>query len=89
MFANIPVLPRLYELDNVRPVTEDGQWPDEACAFCSEAVVEKQCNLIVTDHAYAIKGPDEPTLCKLEIFNNDQDLASALVLRDMAEWIET
>lgn len=89
MFANIPVLPRLYELDNVRPVTENGQWPDEVREFCSATVVEKQCNLIVTDQAYAIKAPDEPARCKLEIFNNDKDLASALVVRGMAEWIET
>lgn len=87
MFGNVPVLPRLYELDDIQPLTENGLWPDEVRDYCSEVVVEKQCNLIVTDPAPAIKAPDEPTLCKLETFNNDLDLASALVSRGMADWI--
>lgn len=87
MFGNIPVLSRLYQLDKIRPMTEHGLWPDDVREFCSEIVVERQCNLIVTDHSFASKSPDEPTLCKLEIFTKDKDLASALVSRGMADWI--
>lgn len=87
MFGNIPVLPRLYELDNIRPLTEDGQWSNEIRDFCADSVVDHQCNLIVTDPSPGVKSPDEPTSCKLEIFTKDHDLASALVSRGMAEWI--
>lgn len=87
MFGNIPVLSRLYQLDNIRPLSENGLWPDDARDVCSEIVVERQCNLIVTDHSPASKSADEPTLCKLEIFTKDKDLASALVSRGMADWI--
>lgn len=87
MFGKIPVLPRLYELDNIRPVNENELWPDNVREYCSETVVEKQCHLIVTDDAPATKSPDEPILCKLEIFNHNHDLASELVSLGMAEWI--
>lgn len=88
MFGNIPELSRLYQLDNVRPFTENGSWPDEVRAFCSETIVEHHCNVIVTDDLAASKAPGEPILCKLEIFTKDIDLASALVARKMADWIQ-
>lgn len=89
MFGNIPVLSRLYQLDNVRPLSENGLWPEKVRDFCSETVVERQCNLIITDHSAESKSPDEPTLCKLEMFTKDKDLATALVSRGMADWIRT
>ena len=89
MFGNIPVLSRLYQLENIRPLNGNEWWPEEVREFCSETVVERQCNLIVTDPSPELKSHDEQTLCKLEIFTKDKDLASALVTRGMADWIET
>lgn len=89
MFGDIPVLSRLYQLDNIRSKSEDGLWPDYVREFCGDLVVERQCNVIVTDHLYTTKSPDQPTLCKLEIFTRDRDLATALVTREMADWIGT
>lgn len=66
---------------------EKESWPKEVCDYCSEAVVERHCNVIVTDDLAASKSPDEAILCKLEIFTKDIDLASALVARKMADWI--
>lgn len=89
MFGNIPVLSRLYQLHNIRPLTDNGVWPDKVRYFCTESVVDRQCNLVITDQASASKSSDEPTLCKLEMFNKDKDLASALVSRGMADWMQT
>lgn len=89
MFGNIPVLLRLYQLDNIRPTTGKGLWPDKVRDFCTETVVERQCNLIVTDQSFASKSHEEPTLCKLEMFTKEKDLASALVSRGWADWIGT
>lgn len=85
MFGDIPVLTRLFQLDKIRPLTENGLWPDEVVQYCSEAVVERQCNLIITDH----QSYDEPILCKLEMFTRDKDLATALVTRGLADWIRS
>lgn len=88
MFGNIPVLARLYQLDNIHPLTDDGKWPEKVRKFCLENFVEKPCNVIQTDDLVASKSHDEPTLCKLELFSKDKDLASLLVASDMAEWIQ-
>lgn len=87
MFGNIPVQTRLYQLDNVHPFTENGKWPKEVQVYCSEAVVDRHCNVIVTDEAATTKSASKAILCKLEIFTKDIDLASALVARKMAKWI--
>lgn len=88
MFGNIPVLPQLYQLDNIRPLTEDGLWSEEVRDFCTDAVVGRQCNVIVTD-PFPLKSNDEPILCKLEMFTKDKDLASALVAYGLAEFIRS
>lgn len=88
MFGNIPVLSRLYQLDNIRPLAANETWPAEVSAFCSMSVVEKQCNVIVIDDLAASKSPYEPAICKLEIFTKDKDLASALVANGLAQWIQ-
>lgn len=87
MFGNIPVLSRLYQLDNIRPLTENGTWPEQTRKYCLANVVERHFNLIVTDDLAATKSHDEPTLCKLELFTKDKDLASALVALKLAQWI--
>lgn len=88
MFGNIPVLARLYQLHNIGPLDANGLWPENARQFCTELVVEKQCNLIV------IQAPPTESsstfdieTCKLEIFNKHKDLASALVANNFARWI--
>lgn len=88
MFGNIPVLSRLYQLDNIRSLAANGTWPAEVSTFCSMSVVEKQCNVIVIDDLAASKSPYDPTICKLEIFTKDKDLASALVANGLAQWIQ-
>lgn len=88
MFGNIPVLARQYQLHNIRPLNADGIWTDHARQFCINLVVEKQCNLLVMNEpptessaAYEIE------TCKLEIFTKQKDLASALVMNNLADWI--
>lgn len=88
MFGTIPVLTRLYQLDNIGPSSEDRLWSEEVRAFCTEKVVERQCNLVVTDQSPS-RSSTEPTVCKLEIFEKHNDLASLLVAFGFAEWIRT
>lgn len=86
MFGNIPILSRLYELDNIRSVDENGSWPKNIWVTCEEIIGKSHCIVIVNDHLYTTKAPDQPTLCKLEIFMRDRDLATALVTRGIAQW---
>lgn len=88
MFGDIPVLTRLYQLDNIRSVTENGLWPEKVRNFCTETVVDRQCHLTITESDWTEKPHSEPTLCKLEVFTREKDLASALVSRGLAEWIQ-
>lgn len=87
MFGDIPVLARLYALDNIKAPNEYEEWPEYVRDFCTNTVVDKQCNLIVTEATQESKSTDDPETCILEIFTKDKDLGNALVKRQYAERI--
>lgn len=87
MFGDIPVLARLYALDNIKAPNDHEEWPEYVRDFCINTVVDKQCNLIVVEAESDTKSPDDPEFCILEIFTKDKDLGNTLVTRGYAERI--
>lgn len=81
------MLSRQYQLENIQPTKDAGIWPEHVRQYCSNTIIEKQCEVIVT--ANNLDGPatngDEVELCTLEIFTADGDLGSALIKLGYAE----
>lgn len=94
MFGDIPILMRMYMLHNIEPLSENGYWPEGTRDQCVELIIEKQCHLEVMEEKTTIGKPEdqytheEYDKCRLGLFNKHKDLATVLVARGFAKYIE-
>lgn len=87
MFGDIPVLSRRYQLENIQPPQGSEMWSEKARTFCSVTILEKHCEVVLSTEQQnePLDGDEVVELCRLDIFNKDKDLASALINHGYAE----
>lgn len=88
MFGDIPILSRQYKLHNIQPTTETGIWPEHVRDFCIALAHDKHCNLVVIDKRSANGTHDGIEMCRLDLLTKHKDLASALIARGYATYID-
>lgn len=79
MFGEIPGLATQYELDNIKPPNDHGEWPEYVVDYCFKKVFEKRCSVVLTDPE------SDPQSCILE--TNGLNMSNELATRNFAEYI--